>query len=258
MNETAQKQPEAITIRKAQFEDLRAALVQGWSDFLRALQFGLFFGAFYAAGGLLLVWLAFILDLNWVVYPLVVGFALIGPFVATGLYEVSRRIQADETLGWRGVLLVIVDQHRRELGWMAFVMLFVFWIWMYQARTIFVVFFGSKGFATIDGFLNVVLTTDTGLWFLIVGHAVGAAISLVLYSLTVISCPLLLDRDVDFVTAMVTSIRTVLASPLVMLGWGVFVVLAVIVSALPAFAGLLIVLPVLGHATWHLYKRLIG
>ncbi len=257
MNDMPSDTPVKITVRKAQFEDLRIALGQGWADFRSAPKFGLFFGAVFAVGGLLLVWFTFILDLTWMIYPLVIGFALIGPFIATGLYEVSRRLQADKELGWKEVLLVIIDQHRRELGWMAFVTLFVFWVWMYQARTIFVIFFGSKGFATLDGFLTALLTTESGWWFLLVGHAVGAVISLVLYSLTVISCPLLLDRDVDFVTAMLTSVRTVLASPAIMLGWGVFVVLIVLLSAIPAFAGLLIALPILGHATWHLYQRLI-
>ena len=250
-------EPAPITIRPARLEDLTFALSQGWADFRSAPLFGLFFGAIYAVGGVLLVWWAIVLDINWAVYPLVIGFALIGPFIATGLYEVSRRLQTNQPLSWRAVLLVIVEQHRRELGWMAFVTLFVFWVWMYQARTIFVVFFGSKGFATLDGFLDAVLTTSTGWWFLLVGHAVGAIISLVFYTVTVVSIPMLLDRDADFVTAMLTSIRSVLASPIIMFGWGVFVVLAVFVSAIPAFAGLLVTLPILGHATWHLYGRLI-
>ena len=246
-----------LTIKPAQIDDLNHALSMGWQDFRKAPAFGLFFGAVYAAGGLLLLWLAFIIGLSWMAYPLVIGFALIGPFIATGLYEVSRRQEAEKPLSWRHVLLVIIEQHKRELGWMAFVILFVFWVWMYQARTIFVVFFGSKGFASFDAFLTATLFTETGWWFLLVGHAVGAIISLVLFSLTVISCPMLLDRDIDFVTAMLTSIRTVLASPFVMLSWGVFVVLCVFIAALPAFIGLMVVLPILGHATWHLYRRLV-
>ncbi|MDD9911408.1 MAG: DUF2189 domain-containing protein [Ahrensia sp.] len=258
MSEESVNSPAPITIRPARLDDLKHALAHGWADFLKAPQFGLFFGAIYAIGGVLLVWLAFILGISWMVYPLVIGFALVGPFIATGLYEVSRRLELDQSLGWKGILLVIVEQHRRELGWMAFVMLFVFWVWMYQARTIFVVFFGSRGFASMDGFVTAVLGSSTGWWFLLTGHAVGAVISLVLYAVTVISCPLLLDRDVDFVTAMLTSIRTILASPVIMVFWGVFVILAVILSAVPAFLGLLVVLPILGHATWHLYRRLIS
>ena len=252
-----QQEVNTLGIRTATFSDLRKALRAGWADFLKAPGMGLSFGTIYALGGIVLVWFTFVLDLSWMAYPLVVGFALIGPFIATGLYEISRRLQSDLPLGWRSVLLVIFEQRRRELGWMAFVMLFIFWVWMYQARTLFAVFFGSKGFASFDGFVTAVLTTPTGWWFLLVGHAVGAVISLVLYSLTVISCPLLLDRDVDFVTAMLTSVRTVLRAPLVMLGWGIFVVLAVLLSAIPGFAGLLLTLPILGHATWHLYKRLV-
>jgi len=248
---------EAVAVASIGFADLRIALARGWQDFKRAPRFGLFFGAVYALGGWLLV-LSFVsLRLPWMAYPLVIGFALIGPFVATGLYEVSRRLEQDQPLTWPSVLGVVVAQHRRELGWMAFVMLFIFWIWMYQIRTLVAVFFGFQGFATFSGFLEAVLTTPNGWLFLLVGHGVGAIISLVLFALTVISCPLLLDRDVDVVTAMLTSIRAVVRSPLVMIAWGVFVVVSVVLAALSAFVGLLVVLPVLGHATWHLYRRAV-
>ncbi|MEM1371371.1 MAG: DUF2189 domain-containing protein, partial [Pseudomonadota bacterium] len=230
--EQSQK-PQTLTIKAAGLEDLSYALKAGWRDFLKAPQYGLFFGIIYAAGGLLMIWLTAYLGILWAAYPLMIGFALIGPFIATGLYEVSRRLEAQQSLNWSTVLFVMVDQHRRELGWMAFVTLFVFWVWMYQARTIFVIFFGSKGFASMDSFVTAVFTTEAGWWFLLVGHAVGAAISIVLYALTVISCPLLLDRDVDFVTAMLTSIRTVIASPVVMIGWGLFVIVSVMLSMLP-------------------------
>jgi uncharacterized membrane protein len=248
---------ETLTIRKATFGDLTAALRLGFRDFMRAPRFGLFFGAIYTLGGLALTWFSLILDAGWMVYPLVVGFALIGPFIATGLYEVSRRLENGEPLTWPAVLLVVLAQHKRELGWMAFVSLFVFWVWMYQARTLFVVFFGSNGFATFGAFVTTVLNTPSGWWFLIIGHALGAAISLVMFALTAISIPMLLERDVDFVTAMLTSLRTILASPVVMICWGLFVSGVVFLSAIPAFAGLIISLPVLGHAAWHLYKRLV-
>ena len=244
-------------VNPIRFHDLRDILKLGIQDFMRAPVYGLFFGAIYAAGGLILVSSVIYLDIAWLAYPLVIGFALIGPFVATGLYETSRKLESNAPITWQGILATVWEQHRRELGWMAFVTLFIFWVWMYQARTLVAVFFGSKGFATIPGFLEAVFYTTNGWTFLVVGHIVGAIISLVLFTLTVVSCPLLLEREVDFVTAMITSIRAVFASPLVMLGWGAFVVVAVIVSAIPAFLGLLVVLPVLGHATWHLYKRAV-
>ncbi len=244
-------------VRPIQFHDLRDILALGWSDFRRAPQFGIFFGAVYAIGGIILVASVIRFDMAWLAYPLIIGFALIGPFIATGLYETSRKLENQDPLTWGGILAAVWEQHRRELGWMAFVTLFIFWVWMYQVRTLVAVFFGSQGFATFDGFLDVLFTTSNGITFLVVGHLVGAVISLVLFTLTVVSCPLLLEREVDFVTALITSIRAVAASPIVMLGWGAFVVVAVIVSALPAFLGLLVVLPVLGHATWHLYKRAV-
>lgn len=245
-------------IHSASLADLKHALGKGWQDFLAAPAYGLFFGGFFALGGLALVYAVIALDMVWLAYPLIIGFSLVGPFVATGLYEVSRRIEKDIPLKWGEVLRVIWTQRNRELGWMAFVTLFIFWIWTYQIRTLFAVFFGSSGFATFERFLEVLFTTQTGLMFLVVGHIVGAIISLVLFSLTVISFPLLLDREIDFVSAMLASLKTVIASPFIMLGWGVFVTLAILFATVPAFLGLLIVLPVLGHATWHLYRRVIN
>ncbi|MGI9388100.1 MAG: DUF2189 domain-containing protein, partial [Methyloligellaceae bacterium] len=102
-----------------------------------------------------------------------------------------------------------------------------------------------------------ILTTSNGWTFLFVGHLLGAIISMVLFTLTVVSFPLFLERDVDFVTAMITSVRAVVTSPVVMGAWGLFVVVSVVLSAIPAFLGLLVVLPVLGHATWHLYRRAV-
>ena len=244
-------------VRAIKISDLRESLALGWQDFRSAPQFGLFFGAVYALGGIILISSVVWLDIAWLAYPLVVGFALIGPFVATGLYEVSRKLEQQAPLNWADILGVIWNQHRRELGWMAFVMLFIFWVWMYQVRTLIAVFFGFQGFATLSGFIEAVFTTSNGLVFLTVGHLVGAVISLVLFSLTVVSCPLLLERDIDIVTALITSVRSVIAAPIVMLSWGVFVVLAILLSAIPAFIGLIVVLPILGHATWHLYRRIV-
>jgi uncharacterized membrane protein len=104
----------------------------------------------------------------------------------------------------------------------------------------------------------VVLTTNEGLLFLAIGNAVGAGLSLILFSLTVVSFPLLLDRDVDFVTAMVTSVRAVVTSPIPMIGWAAIIVVVLIVSSIPYFLGLVVTLPVLGHATWHLYRRIVA
>jgi uncharacterized membrane protein len=147
---------------------------------------------------------------------------------------------------------------RGEIGWMAFVTLFIFIMWMYQARFLMALFFGlNASFTSLPQFITVLLTTTEGLIFLLVGNIIGALLAIVLFSLTVVSFPLLLDRDVDCVTAMITSVRAVARSPVPLLAWAGMVVVLLVLAALPFFIGLIVVLPVLGHATWHLYRRII-
>ncbi|MDO8879163.1 MAG: DUF2189 domain-containing protein, partial [Pseudolabrys sp.] len=135
----------------------------------------------------------------------------------------------------------------------------VFIVWMYQVRLLIALLLGlNASFASLEQFITVVLTTNAGLMFLAIGNLVGAVLSVVLFSLTVVSFPLLLDRDVDFITAMITSVRSVVTSPLPMIGWAAVIVVLMIVSCVPYFIGLIVTLPVLGHTTWHLYRRIVA
>jgi uncharacterized membrane protein len=244
-------------VRRITAADIAEALGQGLRDFQAAPLYGLAFGALYAAGGVVILLCLTALGMVYLAYPLAAGFALIGPFVAVGLYEVSRRLEAGQPLSVRDIWSTVTS--RSEIGWMAFVTLFIFVIWMYQVRLLIALLIGlNASFSSLHEFLKVVLTTNEGLVFLAVGNMVGAALSLILFSLTVVSFPLLLDREVDFVTAMVTSVRSVVASPLPMIGWAAVIVALLIVSALPYFLGLVVSLPVLGHATWHLYRRIVA
>lgn len=244
-------------IRKIAWSDVREALAAGLRDFQAAPAFGLFFGGFYALGGLLVLYTLFGLGLAYLAYPMAAGFALVGPFVAAGLYEVSRRREQGEPLTWRGVLGSVLGQGGRELGWMAFVCVFLLVVWMYQVRLLLALFLGLKAPPTLAAFLHVVLTTPEGLLFLAIGHLVGAALALLVFTLTVVACPLLLDRDHDFITAMIASVQAVLRNPGPMLGWAALIALLLVIAIAPLFLGLVVVLPVLGFATWHLYRRVV-
>jgi uncharacterized membrane protein len=237
--------------------DIAEALGQGLRDF-RALPFyGLAFGALYAAGGIVIVLCLTSFGMAYLAYPLTAGFALIGPFVAIGLYEVSRRREAGQPVTLGAIWSTI--RSRSEIGWMAFVTVFVFVVWMYQVWLLVSLLLGPKvSFSSFNEFLTVVLTTNAGLLFLVIGNFFGVVLSLILFSLTVVSFPLLLDREVDFVTAMVTSVRAVVTSPVPMIGWASVVVMLLIVSAIPSFLGLIVTVPVLGHATWHLYRHVVA
>lgn len=245
--------PKAPQLRAIGFGDIGEALRRGWRDFLAAPLYGLFFGGVFALGGIAIYLLLVVYDAPWMIIPLAIGFPLVGPFVAAGLYEVSRRLAAGTPLSWRAVLLTVFHQRERQLGWMAFVVLFIFWVWLYQARILLAIFMGFSAPSSLDKFLAVVVSTQSGLSFLAVGTLVGLVLALVLFAITVFAMPMLLDTELDFVTATITSVRAVFASPLPMLGWGVVLTALTILALAPLFLGLLVILPVLGHATWHLY-----
>ncbi len=198
----------APPIRAISFDDVKASLGAGWSDFRARPGFGLFFGGIYMLGGLVI--LAFLTRIGspWMIIPLAIGFPLLGPFVAVGLYEVSRRLAAGEPVTRKGVLAEVFHQRERQLGWMAFVVMFIFWIWVYQVRLLLALFLGFKSFSSWDAFVQVVLSTPEGWGFLAVGTVVGAFLASVLFSTTVIALPMLAEREVDFITAMITSVSS--------------------------------------------------
>jgi len=246
----------APVVKPAEISDIVAAFELGLRDMRAAPLYSLAFGLFYAAGGILILLLATSLHQIWWSFPLAAGFALIGPFAAVGLYEVSRRRERGEPLNWHAVLTCIYAQGGREIGWMCLVSVFAFIIWMYQIRLLYALSFGIIPMAAQDTF-HLLFRSEAGLLFLSIGTVIGAILSLVVFSLTVISFPILLDRDIDFVTAMITSVKAVIASPKVMIAWGWITAIVLLLSILPYFIGLIVTLPVLGHTTWHLYRRIV-
>ncbi|MDA5093780.1 DUF2189 domain-containing protein [Aliiroseovarius sp. KMU-50] len=247
----------APEIYKVTAGDITASLKAGVSDFLARPVMSGFFGLFYAVFGCLFVWSMVWLEMIWMIIPAVVGFPLVAPFAAAGLYEMSRRLQKGESFGWSEILTVIAKQSKREMGWMAFVTLFIFWVWMYQVRLWLAIILQDASFSDFEGFLNVVFFTPEGWTFLAIGTCAGAILSAVLFSVTVVAMPMLLERKIDFITAMLTSVRVVTESPVVMLTWAAIISVTTLVSLVPAFLGLIFTLPILGHTTWHLYQRAV-
>lgn len=249
--------PPVPVVRRLTVADLTAALALGWRDFTAAPAFGLFFASVYVAGGWLIVWALTAKGQLWWTLPASAGFPILGPFIACGLYEVSRRREAGIPLSWSGVLGVVVNQKDRQIPSMAAVIVVFFLFWNFLAHMIFALFLGLSTMTNITSSFDVFLTGD-GILMLTVGTAVGAVFAAVLFALTVVSLPLLLDRDIDFVTAMISSVSVVLNNPLVMLGWACILGAMLFAGMALWFLGLFVVLPVLGHATWHLYRRALA
>lgn len=245
-------------IRDVPVATVPEVLRRGMRDFRRAPAFGLFFSGVYVLGGLVL-WLVLAANGHeWWLIPFVAGFPLLAPFAAIGLFEVSRRLEAGAPLIWREVLGVVFAQKDRQLPSMAMVVLMMFMFWVFVAHTIFALFMGTRALTNITSSPEVLLTTAHGVSMLLVGLVVGAALAAVLFSITVIGLPLLLDREVDVVTAMITSVQAVLANPGTMLGWAMTIAVLLFAAMVPYFLGLLVVLPVLGHASWHMYRAVTG
>ena len=247
---------EIPAIHRIEVADITGALAQGVRDLRAAPLYGLAFGAIYALGGWLILYLLMAFDLPYLAYPTAMGFALVAPFMAAGTYEISRRLETGEPLAWYPIFCAVCAQRASDIRWMALVVGFAFFIWVDWAAIIFLLFFGLKELQ-MDAFLSALMTLE-GFYFLALGHVAGAIMATIVFSLTVISFPLLVDRELDFVTAMTTSVRAVLANPATMFLWALIIALLLIGSILTLFVALIPVLPVLGFASWHLYRRVIG
>jgi uncharacterized membrane protein len=248
--------PAVPEINEVDLSDLRASLALGWQDFRRAPLLGLAFSAVYVLGGWLIFWAATTEGQIWWTLPASAGFPILGPFIACGFYEISRRLESGQALNAAEVFGVIFRQKDRQIPAIAAVIVVYFLFWNFLSHMIFALFLGNATMTNISSSFAVFLTPE-GMLMLAIGTSVGAVFAALLFSLTVVSLPMLLDREVDFVTAMLTSLALVQANPRVMLGWGAVIGACLFLGMLPGFLGLFLVLPLFGHASWHLYRRAI-
>ena len=265
MAETAQSStppaPAAPAPRKWAVEpvaigDILEIMAAGLRDFRAAPWCGLIVGAFYMVSGWILVLLLLQFHLPFLVYPLVAGFALIAPFTAASFYAASSMIERKEPLSPARVIGAVRHAAKRDLGWMALVTVFALFIWMDIAALLFFGFLGLNP-GSVQDILREIFTTPAGLLFLLIGNGAGAFLALFVFSISVTSFPMLFDRDVDFVTAMVTSVQVVTKNPRAMIAWCVTIACLVGISLLSGLVALPVILPVLGHASWHLYRRAV-
>lgn len=244
----------ATVARDLDLGDLRAALVAGWHDLRAFPQYGLFFGAIYVLAGLGIYFVLFAGGaVKWLV-PAAAGFPLLAPFAAVGLYEVSRRREAGLPINWAVVLGALRGRGDDQIISMGVILFVAFGFWLMIAHGIFAVFMAETG---MKGEGLGVFATTPGILMLLFGSAVGALLALAFYAITVVSLPMLVDREVDFLTAIICSLATVRSNTFAMLAWAATIAVSLFAALLPAFLGLLVVLPVLGHATWHLYRRAV-
>lgn len=234
--------------------DLASALKDGLRDFLEYPQFGLFFAAIYVCAGIAITYaLATWNAVAWLI-PAAAGFPLIAPFVAVGLYEVSRRREIGLPMNWRCVLGALRGHGDDQIISMGVIVFVAFGFWLMVAHGIFAIFLAESG---IGAESLAIFETTSGVLMLAIGTLTGGLMALAFYSITVISLPMLVDHEVDFLTAIIVSVGAIRSNRFVLLVWALVIAVVLALAIVPLFLGLLVALPVLAHATWHLYRRTV-
>jgi uncharacterized membrane protein len=243
-------------VRTIGIDDLKAALAAGLSDFWTMPTHVGFLILIYPIVGLVLARATMEEELLPLVYPLMAGFALLGPFAAIGLYELSRRREEGLDTSWRHVFDVLRSRSR-ALAALGMVQLSIFGAWITTAHAIYAALFGDVVPATIIDLFHLTFSTSAGWMLIVIGNGTGFLFAAMALTLSVVSFPLLLDRNMSASSAMLVSVRAVSKNPVTMTLWGMIVAAALVIGSLPFFIGLAVVVPILGHATWHLYRRVV-
>lgn len=246
-----------VRVRPIDRADLSASLAEGWDDFKSKRGDLLFIGLLYPVIGLVTAWISMGAEILPLVFPLAAGLSLLGPLVSTGFYELARRRERGVESSWWHFLDVFKNPSFDQIIAVGILLIALFGAWVVSAGLIYAAFFGTEAPASIGGFLSEVFTTARGWGMILVGNLVGFVFALIVLAVSVVSLPMLIDKDVDAGTAIGTSIRAVRDNPGPMLRWGATVAGLLALGSLPFFLGLAFVLPVLGYATWHLYTKLV-
>jgi uncharacterized membrane protein len=248
----------APVVRQLELADLRDALAKGFQDFGAYRTDVLFIGFIYPLAGLVLAQLAFGNGMLPMIFPLVSGFALIGPVAAIGLYEMSRRREQGLEVTWAHTLDVTRSPNFGAILGLSGILAVIFAVWLVVAALIYYLCFGATVPVSTAAFFSDVFNTGAGWTMIILGIGIGFLFALGVLAISVISFPMLLDRKVRVGTAVRTSVDVVKANPGPMLAWGFIVAAALVIGSIPALLGLIVAMPVLGHATWHLYRKAVG
>ncbi|WP_265517266.1 DUF2189 domain-containing protein [Nitratireductor luteus] len=253
----AQKTVAHPKVRNVDFADILDALRSGLNDFWDKPSHYFFLCLIYPVVGVILITWASSGNALQLIFPLIAGFALLGPFAAIGLYEISRRRELGMDTSWKHAFSVRNSPALPSIVAVGVMLLAIFLVWIFTAQALYTWLYGTTVPEAIFGFIYEVLTTQRGWTLLLVGNLVGFIFALVVLSTTSVAFPLLLDRDVGAYAAIETSARVMLANPLPVLLWGFIVAALLVVGSLPFFVGLAVVIPVLGHATWHFYRKTV-
>jgi uncharacterized membrane protein len=249
--------PTLPEIRQLTIADLGDVLAKGLDDFAAYRTDVVFLCAIYPVIGLVMARFAFGYGMLPLLFPLASGFALIGPFAAVGLYEMSRRRELGGNVAWPDAFGVIGSRSFGAIVVLGLLLVAIFLLWLIAAESIYELTLGPQPPVSVSSFARDVFTTATGWTMIVVGIGVGFLFALLVLVISVVSFPLLLDRDIGLGTAISTSMRAVILNPGPMAIWGLIVAGGLVLGSIPLFLGLIFVMPVLGHATWHLYRKVV-
>jgi uncharacterized membrane protein len=244
-------------VRRIGVHDLYAALARGLDDFTANRTDILFLCFIYPVLGIVLARLASGYGFLPLVFPMASGFALLGPLAGVGLNEMSRRRELSGETRWVDVFAVLRSPSIGAIALMGLLLVGLFVLWIIAAEVIYLLTLGANPPDSVGGFIHAVFTTGAGWAMIILGVGVGFLFALLVFAASVVSFPLLLDRDTGVNVAVSTSLRVIAANPWVMALWGAIIAANLVIGSIPALLGLAVVLPVLGHATWHLYRRVV-